>query len=153
MSSVKFDIPVPCSADWSLMTPTEQGRFCRQCEKEVFDYSGKTQDELNDKFSEFRQYRTDVCVQLRDDQLRENQNHIEFDHRTLKVWQLILIAFLFAFMLGGFSSCKVTKKTGGPIRIMSSSGKEHIQKMDSVCISNLSGSKRERTAGPIVIPP
>jgi len=32
-------IPQPCHEDWTRMTPTEQGRFCQSCRKEVMDFS------------------------------------------------------------------------------------------------------------------
>ena len=32
-------VPQPCHENWDLMTPTEQGRFCQSCRKEVRDFS------------------------------------------------------------------------------------------------------------------
>lgn len=32
-------IPKPCHEDWSKMTPTQQGKFCLSCNKQVIDFS------------------------------------------------------------------------------------------------------------------
>ena len=35
--SIKINIAKPCSENWSTMTPTEKGKFCSKCSKQVFD--------------------------------------------------------------------------------------------------------------------
>lgn len=42
--NIKIQIPEPCHEDWNKMTPTQKGRFCKVCTKEVIDFS-KTNDE------------------------------------------------------------------------------------------------------------
>ncbi len=32
-------IPTPCHEDWNTMTPTQQGKFCSNCNKQVVDFS------------------------------------------------------------------------------------------------------------------
>lgn len=32
-------IPTPCHEDWDRMTPTEQGRYCAVCKKEIYDFT------------------------------------------------------------------------------------------------------------------
>ena len=32
-------IPKPCHEDWNEMTPTQQGKFCASCNKQVIDFS------------------------------------------------------------------------------------------------------------------
>jgi hypothetical protein len=41
-----ISIPTPCHENWDAMTPTAQGRFCGACQKEVVDFSGKTDAEI-----------------------------------------------------------------------------------------------------------
>lgn len=36
---VKLTIPTPCHEDFNKMTPTEKGKFCKQCNKEVIDFT------------------------------------------------------------------------------------------------------------------
>ena len=45
---IQISIPKPCSEDWSNMTPTERGRFCAMCSKEVVDFTGMSKNETVD---------------------------------------------------------------------------------------------------------
>lgn len=40
-----------CNEDWNSMSPTEQGRFCEQCQKEIFDYSKLNKAEFEEKLN------------------------------------------------------------------------------------------------------
>ncbi len=42
--SITISIPEPCHEDWGKMTPTEKGKFCSVCTKEVIDFT-QTNDE------------------------------------------------------------------------------------------------------------
>ncbi len=44
--SITIRIPEPCHEDWNKMTPTEQGKFCSVCTKEVFDFTKVSDEEL-----------------------------------------------------------------------------------------------------------
>lgn len=46
MAKYIIQIPKPCSEDWNQMTPLEKGRFCVSCEKEIYDFSTYTKQEL-----------------------------------------------------------------------------------------------------------
>ena len=46
MAKYNIQLPEPCSEDWNQMTPMEQGRFCAVCEKQIFDFSTYTKEEL-----------------------------------------------------------------------------------------------------------
>lgn len=48
MSIVK--IPEPCHESWDKMTPTQQGKFCLSCNKEVVDFSQKSTNEIINYF-------------------------------------------------------------------------------------------------------
>lgn len=43
---MNLHIPKPCNEDWSKMQPTENGRFCDACQKQVFDFTNATVDEI-----------------------------------------------------------------------------------------------------------
>ena len=44
-------IPEPCHEDWSNMSPTEKGKFCNACTKEVIDFSAKSDEEVIKHFT------------------------------------------------------------------------------------------------------
>ena len=46
-TSYKIDMISPCTKNWEKMTPTEKGRFCKLCKKEVVNLVGLDKDELN----------------------------------------------------------------------------------------------------------
>lgn len=50
--SYTITIPEPCHEDWGKMTPTEKGKFCDQCAKEVFDFTKTTDEDIVKKLSE-----------------------------------------------------------------------------------------------------
>ena len=39
-------IPKPCHEDWNKMTPTQQGKFCASCNKQIVDFSLMTDNQL-----------------------------------------------------------------------------------------------------------
>ncbi len=91
-------IPEPCHENWNNMHPDEKGRFCNSCQKSVYDFSNKTNDEilyvLNEKKAEkvcgrFRvaQVNKPICYTIN---LQKLPKHISF---TKAFTIAILIAF------------------------------------------------------------
>lgn len=44
--AITIRIPEPCHEGWEKMTPTEKGKFCKVCTKEVIDFTKKTDEDL-----------------------------------------------------------------------------------------------------------
>ncbi len=44
---ITISIPKPCHENWQEMTATERGGFCKSCQKEVIDFTKKTEDETH----------------------------------------------------------------------------------------------------------
>ncbi|WP_298514556.1 carboxypeptidase-like regulatory domain-containing protein [uncultured Kordia sp.] len=45
-SNLIVQIAEPCHENWKNMSPTEKGRFCKACTKEVIDFTSKSDEEI-----------------------------------------------------------------------------------------------------------
>ncbi|MBC8756229.1 carboxypeptidase-like regulatory domain-containing protein [Kordia sp. YSTF-M3] len=75
---IKVSIPEPCHEDWNNMTPTEKGKFCGVCTKEVIDFSAKSDEEI----VKYAVANTNLCGRFHASQLdrklivdRKKRNH------------------------------------------------------------------------------
>ncbi|WP_396596188.1 carboxypeptidase-like regulatory domain-containing protein [Dokdonia sp. R86516] len=62
---IAITIPKPCHEDWTAMTPTEQGKHCAVCSKEVVDFTSQTTTQLRDRIVSG----DSICGRFRKDQL------------------------------------------------------------------------------------
>jgi len=46
MKTFTISIPKPCHEDWNNMTPDAKGAFCGSCQKSVYDFSNKSDEEI-----------------------------------------------------------------------------------------------------------
>lgn len=63
--SFKITIPEPCHENWATMTQTEKGRHCASCQKEVIDFTSKSDKEL----AYLVQSNSNICGRMRIDQV------------------------------------------------------------------------------------
>jgi CarboxypepD_reg-like domain len=47
-----LSVPSPCHERWSEFTPTEMGRFCGSCQKEVIDFTQWNEDQIKHYFTQ-----------------------------------------------------------------------------------------------------
>jgi hypothetical protein len=74
---MKISIPQPCSEDWSKMTPTEQGAFCKKCAMEVTDFTDKSSLEIKEILTAKMQSKERVCGHI------ENRQMVEFNNEFI----------------------------------------------------------------------
>ncbi|MEO6720383.1 MAG: carboxypeptidase-like regulatory domain-containing protein [Ferruginibacter sp.] len=70
MKKIQLSIPDPCHQSWDHMTPTQQGRFCNACAKEVIDFSQMSDTDVLNYFSIVNKDK--VCGRAYPDQLNRN---------------------------------------------------------------------------------
>lgn len=95
--NLPFHIPSPCSEDWNIMLPNEKGRFCNSCQKNVIDFTNKSNEEITQYLQEHIQ--NGVCGRMHVSQF---QSHKYFqsvavkaptDHKHNNRFQYSCIAF------------------------------------------------------------
>ncbi|MEM6718990.1 MAG: carboxypeptidase-like regulatory domain-containing protein [Bacteroidota bacterium] len=71
-------IPKPCHENWNQMSPTEKGKFCNMCRKEVIDFTAHSDEEVLRYFSKHK----NICGRFHGSQLnrkliadRKKRNH------------------------------------------------------------------------------
>lgn len=63
--SITLSIPTPCHEQWNQMTPTEKGKFCAACSKEVIDFTQSSDEHLFKSL----QSKENLCGRFRPSQL------------------------------------------------------------------------------------
>lgn len=73
----QLTIPKPCHENWSTMTSTEKGKFCKGCNKEVIDFTNVSTFDISKKVVG----KEDVCGRFKTSQLHkeiETNSHSNF---------------------------------------------------------------------------
>lgn len=71
-----ISIPEPCTENWNEMTPTERGKFCAHCQKDVIDFSSKTEFEI----ANFAKHnKGNFCGRFVDTQLEKEFSYTELE--------------------------------------------------------------------------
>jgi hypothetical protein len=65
----RLHIPVPCHEDWNKMTPDQKGAFCKSCNKSVYDFTAKTEQEVESILIAAKSNEKEVCGRFNNDQL------------------------------------------------------------------------------------
>jgi hypothetical protein len=106
MQQLILSIPEPCHEDWQQMTPTQQGRYCNACAKQVVDFSAMSDAELLHYFSNLQN--ENVCGRTYPDQLERTIAMPVYPKKKLFwYWNYITMFFLF------FAKSNTTKAQGG----------------------------------------
>lgn len=67
MKTFAISIPKPCHEDWNKMTPDAKGAFCGSCQKSVYDFSNKSDEEILEVFE--KKGKEKVCGRFTPSQL------------------------------------------------------------------------------------
>jgi hypothetical protein len=84
MRRTHLPIADPCHEDWDAMDPVERGRFCRSCDKQVYDLSSMTEHEARGVLQEHAG--ENLCVRY----CHDSAGNIRFRTRPARVAALAL---------------------------------------------------------------
>ena len=92
-SNFSLQIPEPCHENWAEMTPSEQGRFCQNCQKIVVDFSKMSDRDLTQWFVALAGER--VCGRVNPKQLNRSFSCVTQSKSTFYQRTAILVSGLF----------------------------------------------------------
>jgi len=89
----KLNIPEPCHEDWQQMSPTQKGKFCASCQKEVIDFTKLSATEIARKTKNA----TKLCgrftsTQLEQEYIAASQNSLSRLGIALGLGSIIAVA-------------------------------------------------------------
>lgn len=117
--SIQIQVPQPCHASWDKMTPQENGRLCKSCDKVVIDFSRMNDEEIKDWFREKEGEK--VCGHFRVDQVKRLQIVVkprEFKQLGWSPVQLIRVAIFLVFFSSLFSCSPYPEQNGAMTEIV-----------------------------------
>ena len=101
MQKLQLSIPEPCHENWQQMTPTDQGRFCNACAKEVIDFSTMTDIQVLNYFTNMTNEK--VCGRALPEQLDRTLSRPEHPKKKI-FWYWNYIVMLLMFFTKGNSA-------------------------------------------------
>ncbi len=116
MQKLQISIPEPCHENWQQMTPTEQGRFCNACAKEVVDFSMMTDTEVLNYFTKITHEK--VCGRALPSQLERTITTPKEPKKKL-FWYWNYIVMFFMFFKGNNAAAQTCTKPpteAGPVK-------------------------------------
>lgn len=141
MQKIQLSIPEPCHQNWNEMTPTQQGRFCNSCAKQVVDFSTMSDTEVLHYFSSIKN--ENVCGRAYPDQLDRAISIPKLPKKKLFwYWNYITMLFLF------FSKTNTAKAQGG-IKVVTES-KIDAAKQDRITKGEIAVNTNRIITGKII---
>ncbi len=121
MKTVNYTItiPEPCHEDWNKMLPDAKGKFCNSCSKSVYDFTTKTDAEINSILQENEG--KELCGHLFKTQLNRPLNISVPYHllpKNLPLYKAFAIACFFVFGTMLFSCTNQDNKQIDKIEIL-----------------------------------
>jgi hypothetical protein len=139
---MRVSIPKPCHENWDKMNPTEKGRFCDVCDKEVMDFSSMSNAEIADFF---KTSKGPGCGNFRTDQVK-NETPSWFDKLFANVHLNSVLVLSFLASLFSSSSSQAQDIIGDN---SGNSVPDHSLYADSI-IYHFTGNVKNKKGNPLV---
>lgn len=97
---MNLHIPKPCSENWEAMNPSEKGRMCDVCQKQVFDFTNST---LKDIEGQFLLNNKNLCGRISSKLLTEQYVQQQYKKEYRSKLKLFLIATIICFGINLFT--------------------------------------------------
>ncbi len=104
MQKLQLSIPEPCHENWQNMTPTDQGRFCNACAKEVIDFSTMTDIQVLNYFTNITHEK--VCGRALPEQLERTISRPEQPKKRLFWYWNYVVMFFMIFTKGNMAKAQ-----------------------------------------------
>ena len=142
MQKLQLSIPKPCHENWHNMTPTDQGRFCNACAKEVVDFSAMTDIQVLNYFTNMTHEK--VCGRALPEQLdRTISRPAEPKKRLFWYWNYIVMFFMF-FGKGNSTKAQSCRAISGGTQVIT------VAELDKVRQTDVNNALAGKIAGPAV---
>ncbi len=105
MRSISLSIPTPCHENWNNMQPTEKGRFCNACAKQVVDFSAMSDREVLNYLNNLKGQQ--ICGRATPGQLSRVMEQLGPAKKMHWFWQY---AALFLLFFSGSREANAQKK-------------------------------------------
>lgn len=139
--TIAIRIPEPCHEDWVQMTPTQKGKNCSICEKEVIDFTAHTKEQLYKRVAGG----SNMCGRFRNDQLDTPISLHRYKGRSFAQYAASLLVPAALFSAEGVSAQESTEFfTTGEIAPVEMTSKKY----DSLGIGAL--SRKQKTAATLL---
>lgn len=121
MNKIQLSIPDPCHENWDNMTPTQGGRFCKACAKQVIDFSKMSDTDVLNYFNIVKN--ESVCGRAYPDQLNRPIAPPP-EKKLFWYWNYLVTFFL-------FFSKSTGAKAQGRLKLVTAVGLKPIKKIDA----------------------
>lgn len=109
----QYQLYFKCSENWSSMSETQQGRFCKSCSKEVIDLSKSKASVINKRLG--GKQRKETCANFYNYQIDKNGKVLSEMMSTTKKYFLAVVSIM--FLLTGCNTSKhCTKQVSGKVK-------------------------------------
>ncbi|MCP9749695.1 carboxypeptidase-like regulatory domain-containing protein [Ferruginibacter sp. HRS2-29] len=93
MQPIQISIPTPCHENWDNMQPTEKGRFCNACTKQVIDFSVMSDAQVLNYFAHLKN--GSVCGRAYPEQLNRAMEAPVTPVKKKWYWNYIALLLVF----------------------------------------------------------